>query len=412
MALKKPDVLVFISPHGIFLRNSLGYVGSRSLRGSFSAFGAPEVFFEVNNDLKIARAIADEARNVGVDVVEIEPQVLKIYQNSELDHGIMVPLYYLKKAGLDAGLVAYGISLLPFEKLFLFGKALRRAVENDTRRIALIASGDLSHRLIPGAPAGFDPHGKVFDEKVRDALERFDVEQILNLPEDLIERAGECGLRPIIMLLGALHSCNVKGHIYSYEGPFGVGYLVAGFRILGSHNENLSNNFEESPFVQLARQSLEHYLRTGQVMAVPEPLPADMDGRAGVFVSIKKHGRLRGCIGTIEPYRKNIAEEIIYNAISAGVDDPRFMPVELEELPQLKISVDVLTQPEPVESEKDLDPKRYGVIVSSGRRKGLLLPDLEGIDTVEEQIRIARQKAGIHPDEPVKLERFEVIRYE
>jgi AmmeMemoRadiSam system protein A len=127
---------------------------------------------------------------------------------------------------------------------------------------------------------------------------------------------------------------------------------------------------------------------------------------------LKKHGELRGCIGTIEPVRRNLAEEIINNAVSAGAEDPRFRPLQLEELPDLTISVDVLAPPEPIDSEDDLDPRRYGVIVSSRGRVGLLLPNLGGIDTVAEQVGIARQKAGLLPDEPVRLARFEVTRHE
>lgn len=164
--------------------------------------------------------------------------------------------------------------------------------------------------------------------------------------------------------------------------------------------------------LQLARASLEHYLRTRTLLPVPDPVPAGMEGRAGAFVSLKRQGELRGCIGTIEPVRRNLAEEIIYNAVSAGVEDPRFWPVQLEELPGLSISVDVLAPAEAVESEEELDPKRYGVIVSGRDRVGLLLPNLEGIDTAARQVGIARQKAGLRPDEPVRLARFEVIRYE
>jgi AmmeMemoRadiSam system protein A len=137
-----------------------------------------------------------------------------------------------------------------------------------------------------------------------------------------------------------------------------------------------------------------------------------MDGRAGVFVSLKKNGQLRGCIGTFEPCQENIASEIIHNAVAAGVNDPRFWPVELDEIPELDFSVDVLTPPEPVRSRDELDPKRYGVIVNNGRRTGLLLPDLDGVDTVDEQLSIACQKAGIAPDEPIHIFRFEVNRYD
>ena len=147
-------------------------------------------------------------------------------------------------------------------------------------------------------------------------------------------------------------------------------------------------------------------------MEVPEGLPEEMlKNRAGTFVSLKEGGRLRGCIGTIQGVQTCIAREIIENAISAGVHDPRFPPVMEEELGNLTYSVDVLEEPEEIDSPKFLDVKRYGVIVSKGFRRGLLLPNLEGVDTVEEQIAIARQKAGIREDEEVKLERFEVVRH-
>ena len=147
-------------------------------------------------------------------------------------------------------------------------------------------------------------------------------------------------------------------------------------------------------------------------MEVPEGLPEALTKtRAGAFVSIHKQGRLRGCIGTIAPTRSSLAEEIIHNAVSAATRDPRFDPIRPEELKWLEISVDVLGEPEPIDSVAELDVKRYGVIVTNGGRRGLLLPDLEGVDTPEQQVEIARRKAGIGPDEAVLLERFEVVRH-
>lgn len=168
---------------------------------------------------------------------------------------------------------------------------------------------------------------------------------------------------------------------------------------------------EPHPLVRLAEETIRNYIQEGRVISPPEEVTPEMRKRAGVFVSLKKRGQLRGCIGTIEPMEENVAEEIIRNAIAAATRDPRFPPVRREELNDLDISVDVLTTPEPVKGLKDLDPKRYGVIVECGWRRGLLLPDLEGVDTVEYQIEICRQKAGIGPQEPVQLFRFEVIRY-
>ncbi|TFG91882.1 MAG: AmmeMemoRadiSam system protein A [Candidatus Atribacteria bacterium] len=169
---------------------------------------------------------------------------------------------------------------------------------------------------------------------------------------------------------------------------------------------------EESAYVKLARETIDNYIKHGKIITLPLDLPKEMiNQKAGVFVSLKKYGELRGCIGTFMPTQKNIAQEIIKNAISAAVEDPRFSPVNVSELEDLTISVDVLSNPEEVKDISQLDPKKYGVIVSSGYKKGLLLPDLEGVDTAEEQLNIARCKAGIYPDEKVKLYRFEVKRF-
>jgi AmmeMemoRadiSam system protein A len=168
----------------------------------------------------------------------------------------------------------------------------------------------------------------------------------------------------------------------------------------------------EDPYVRLARKTLETYVAEKRLIEIPNDLPGEMlNNKAGVFVSIKKDGQLRGCIGTISPTTKNIAEEIMQNAISSGTRDPRFDPVEAGELDSLVYSVDVLKEPEPVNSMDELDVVRYGVIVRSGRRSGLLLPNLEGVDTPREQVSIALKKAGISPDSDFDMERFEVIRH-
>jgi MEMO1 family protein len=166
------------------------------------------------------------------------------------------------------------------------------------------------------------------------------------------------------------------------------------------------------PLVSLAKDTVELYIREGKVLPRPDSdLVPEMKERAGVFVCLKIRGMLRGCIGTFEPQEPDVAAEVIRNAVSAATCDPRFPCVRQDELDRIEYSVDVLTAPEQVNSQADLDPRRYGVIVQAGRRRGLLLPDLEGVDTVEEQVGIAMQKAGIMPGTPVTLSRFEVRRY-
>ena len=175
--------------------------------------------------------------------------------------------------------------------------------------------------------------------------------------------------------------------------------------------EQTATSEKMSPLVDLAHKAVEEYVKHGEVLVAPKNLTTEMKRKAGVFVSIHERGELRGCIGTFEPCYPNVAEEIIHNAILAASEDPRFPPIERQELEFLDISVDVLTPPERVKSEKELNPKKYGVIVGCGYRRGLLLPDLEGVETAQEQINICRMKGGISPQEEVDLYRFEVKRY-
>jgi len=229
-----------------------------------------------------------------------------------------------------------------------------------------------------------------------------------------------------MVMAGFLDGYKVESEVFSYEGPFGVGYCTAKLDIKGEDSdkdmlkilkererkkiEELRKN--ESPYVRLARMSLEHYIKTGKYIDVPPDTPEELlKARRGVFVSLKKNGMLRGCIGTIEPVTENVAHEIIRNAVAAGTEDPRFDEVTEDELDSIVYSVDVLYEPEKVNSKDELDVEKYGVIVSCGFRRGLLLPNLEGVDTVDEQISIALRKANISPYEDYTIERFRVDRY-
>ena len=170
-------------------------------------------------------------------------------------------------------------------------------------------------------------------------------------------------------------------------------------------NENMH------PVVALARETVEMYVRDKEIPH-PRKLTPEMEEKAGVFVSLHKHGHLRGCIGTFQPTRRNVAEEIIYNAISSSTRDYRFPPVTSEELPEITYKVDILTKPQLIKDESELDPQKYGVLVEYGNKRGILLPDLEGVDTSAQQIEIASAKGGILPEDPVKVYRFEVRRFE
>lgn len=427
LAQARPETLVIISPHGPLRPEAMGVSVAPSSEGDLASFSAPDVKVHFDNDLDLVAALEQEAVARHVPLARIG----SVRGHYRLDHGVVVPMSYLGPAVPDARLVPLTFSLVPNTTHYSFGQAIQAAARRIGRRVAVIASGDLSHRLIRGAPAGFDPLGKVLDKTIMDAVAAGDPLPLINIDQQLVERGGECGLRSIIILLGALDGLDFTPRVLSYEGPFGVGYMVAVTEIArdggeaeaDSEGEGVSLSFmagrtespvpqqPQHPLVELAKRAVEAYVRERRHVDVPDVLSEDMVGKAGVFVCLKKGPHLRGCIGTFEPTRESIAEETIHNAISSATQDPRFPRVSPDELPFLTYTVDVLTAPESVGSMADLDPKRYGVIVESGYRRGLLLPDLEGVDTVEKQVDIARLKAGIRPHEPLKLYRFEVKRY-
>ncbi|NLY76747.1 MAG: AmmeMemoRadiSam system protein A [Tissierellia bacterium] len=404
---KEPTTIIIITPHGPLFRDAISISVDEELRGDFGDFGNRGLGFTFKNNVALVRNIIDKSIENDILIARIDKTMAKSYHVSHrLDHGTLVPLYFVNQEYSNYKLVHITYGLLPPEDLFKFGKIIQKAVLESDEKAVFIASGDLSHRLSKEGTYSYSPQGLVFDEKIVDLLESAEFDKIVSFDLALAEEAGQCALRSLMVLAGFLDGHKLEGEVLSYEGPFGVGYCNAKFKVV-------EKDEKENPYVALARKSLEHYVRYGKKLEIPKDLGEEfLNNRAGVFVSIEKKGMLRGCIGTIKPVRSNLAEEIIENAISAGTEDPRFRPVSKEELAELDYSVDVLQEPEPVSSIEELDPKRYGVIVSKGFRRGLLLPNLDGVNTVEDQIRIALMKAGISEDEDYKLERFEVTRHQ
>ncbi len=314
------------------------------------------------------------------------------------EHSIEVQLPFLQylKPGIKFVPIIFSYARVDVYKEI--GVGIANAIIKLNRDALIVTSSDMNH---------YEPQD-VTRHKDNEAIEA-----VLELNEDeLIKRVRDfnitmCGYAPAVGLICAAKKLGAKGaELVKYmtsgdtTGDYSsvVGY--AGVIIKGM-----------SPLVKLAKETVENYIREGETPEPPKELTPEMKERAGVFVSIHKLGALRGCIGTFEPTTDSVAEEIIGNAISSATRDPRFPPISANELKDLDYSVDVLTTPEPIDNQDELDPKKYGVIVQAGWQRGLLLPDLEGVDTVEQQIDICRQKAGISPSEPVKLYRFEVKRY-
>jgi len=391
----KPETIVVVSPHCVMYEDYIHISPGEKANGDFGQFGAGQVTIEAEYDTQFVEELCHTA-----DKNQLMAGTLG-EQGKDLDHGTMVPLYFINQVYQDYRLVRIGLSGLPLEEHYALGKCIRTVSDKLNRRTVFIASGDLSHRLKEYEPYGYQKEGPAYDERIMEVMGNGDFQKLFTFEKEFREKAAECGHLSFVVLAGAFDKTDVKAKRLSYEGPFGVGYGICTFYPV-----------KQDVYVGLARESLETYVKKGKIMDIPEDLPAELTDRcAGTFVSLKKDGRLRGCIGTITATKDSIAEEIIHNAVSAGMYDPRFYPVAEEELKELIYSVDVLGNAEEISSKEDLDVKKYGVIVSKGQRKGLLLPNLEGIDTVEEQIAIAREKAGIGKEEHVKLQRFEVIRH-
>ena len=420
IAALKPDTIVISSPHATMYSDYFHISPGLEASGSFAQFRAPEVSFREEYDTELVAALckAADKRQFPAGVVG--------ERDAELDHGTMVPLWFIRQYYNEFKLVRVGLSGLPLTDHYLLGQLIREAVDEAGKRVVFVASGDLSHKLQPHGPYGFAPEGPQYDARIMDVCGRADFGELLDFDEAFCERAAECGHRSFTIMAGVWDGTAVRASVLSHEDVTGVGYGICTFypegpdgdrHFLDQHMQRLAGELSarksgEDAWVSLARESLEAYVIRRETIDVPQGLPAELlERRTGAFVSLHEHGQLRGCIGTIAPTTDCLAREIIQNAVSACSRDPRFMPVRREELPWLEISVDVLGEAEDISSMDQLDVKRYGVIVSRGGRRGLLLPDLDGVDTVEQQVSIARQKAGIAPNEKVSLQRFEVVRH-
>ena len=420
IAALKPDTIIITSPHALMYADYFHISPGDGSSGSFSQFCAPQVRFSESYDSELVKRICVLAER------ENFPAGTLGEKSPRLDHGTMVPLWFIRKKYASGKIVRIGLSGLPLSDHYRLGELIRDAVEDLGRNAVLIASGDLSHKLQPYGPYGFAPEGPDYDRRIIDVSRRAAFGELLEFDESFCEKAAECGHRSFVIMAGAFDGLGVESAVLSHQDVTGVGYGICSFypketddtrhflqQYLARQEEECRRKAEQSDaYVKLARAALESWVLYRKRLACPSALPEEMLAkRAGTFVSVHKDGQLRGCIGTIAATQDSIAEEIIENAISASSRDPRFSPITAAELSHLEISVDVLGETEEIASPKELDVKRYGVIVTHGRKRGLLLPNLDGVDSVEDQLRIARRKAGIRESESVKLERFEVVRH-
>lgn len=417
----QPDVIILASPHTTLYADYFHISPGTQAKGDLTRFGVPDISLSVEYDTHLATRLEKAAREWALPAGMIGDQDVR------LDHGALVPLWVLRQAGVQCKVLRIGLSGLSALAHYQVGQCIAATVQALDRRAVFIASGDLSHKLSQDSPYGFTTEGKKFDQQIIAALENADFGALLTVSPALAESAAECGMRAMQMMAGVLDRKAVKPYLLSYEAPHGIGYVVAAFSVRGddasrafgdaqikAHREALiKTKANEDALVRLARASLETFVRTGKRIGVPAGTPPELlHVRSGVFVTLKKDGLLRGCIGTTEPVAESIAAEAMRNAIAAATNDPRYDPVHEDELDELTYTVDVLTSPERIHSEASLDPARYGVIVQNGARRGLLLPNMDGVDSPARQIELARHKAGVNPKEAVRLYRFEVTRHQ
>lgn len=401
-----PETIVIISPHSVMYQDYFHISPGKRAVGSLASFRAPDVTFDEEYDEELREEIVRYCDDMGLPCGTLGER------DPELDHGTMVPLWFIRNSYKGGKIVRLGLSGLPLKDHYALGGVIGKAIDSTGRRTVIVASGDLSHKLKENGPYGLAPEGAEYDERIMDVMSRSAFDELLLFDEVFLDRAAECGHRSFVIMAGAWQGSKVISRAYSHEDQTGVGYGICSFYP------------ESGPdiYVRLATLSIEKYIRTGKRLALPDDLISLLEGnslpleltssRAGAFVSIHKNGDLRGCIGTISPLAPSLMQEIADNAVSASTRDPRFPSVRENELSSLEINVDVLKEPEDIDSLDKLDVKRYGVIVSTpDGRRGLLLPDLEGVDTVEDQVMTAMQKGGIKAHEKFYLQRFEVVRH-
>ncbi len=452
----RPETIVISSPHSVLYSDYFHISPGTGAKGSFAQFGAPHVRFDVEYDTEFVNLLTGYAAKTGF------PAGCLGEKSKELDHGTMVPLWFIEKEYTDFKLVRTGLSGFDLLKHYEYGQMIKKVADELGKRVVFVASGDLSHKLQSYGPYGFAPEGPEYDKKIMETMGSGNFGELFDYSETFCDKAAECGHRSFVIMAGALDGQSLEIEKLSHEDVTGVGYGICTFipindgkvqnsnaasetddkeTVRETESSNKSGNmckaeFGESgrhflaerlriegkklkekreasdAYVKLASESAEFFVKNGVMMKVPDWVPDELrKNRAGAFVSIHKFGRLRGCVGTFLPVTGSLAEEIVRNAVSAVSEDNRFDPVEEEELPWLDINVDVLSEPEQISSEDQLDVKKYGVIVECGRRRGLLLPDLDGVDTVEQQISIAMRKGGIAPGSNINLYRFEVKRH-
>ncbi len=428
-----PETVFIITPYAASYIDYIHLSPGNAASGSFAELGNDELSYEVLYDSELVERICTEVGREGISAGTqgtVDPS---------LDEGFLIPLHFIQESFAEKEyfaplFVRCSISGLSPAEHYRFGEIVARVAQEMHRRVAIVASTNLSCRISPESPYGYSPAGPLYDSMVCGALSSTEFLPLLTAEQSLREDAAEYGLAALQILAGTLDETRVSSDLISYEGPFGVGYAVASFFPTEDIGTDPSRDFltafeawskqsrerrrsNEDAYVSLARSALETYVLTGEQLDLSRDVSEDLPGEllqssTGVFVTIRQAGNLRGCIGTIMPHSATLASEICANVIAAGNSDPRFPSITADELDDLIYEVAVLHEPETCTLE-DLNPTLYGVVVNTpDGRRGIMLPGMEGISSVDEQVMAAALKGGIALGrDEVYYQRFKVTRH-
>ena len=404
---QKPDTVVMMTPHNISFSDGSAVLIDTELQGDMGAFGHPELSMTFSVENSMIRHIVKKASRFA-HIHSLDRDEAAYYKKSlEIDWGSFVPLYYLQQAGFDGKIILISPDYTKREKDYALGGIVTSVAKKSRHRVALIASGDLSHKLTPDAPHGYTPEGEKYDAIAMKSLETRDPLLLDALSTPYVSDIDTCGLPSLYFLLGALGNSPAELAVLSHEGPFGVGYGVA---LYLPKEEAAEKKTATDPYVKLAKEAIEKYVKTGRFLRIPKDLPPELEKPGAVLITLREYGATRGYAYALRPQFHNLAEEIIHMAKAAATESHQYMPVQVDELDNLDISVETIESLEPISSIEELDPSRYAFVVEGHYQShpaAIIIPAHRvEYDTPQKQWDDAKKRAPFFQENEVKLYRM------
>jgi aromatic ring-opening dioxygenase LigB subunit/AMMECR1 domain-containing protein len=401
----KPDLVVLIDPHGPTFKQAIGICCAPVIRGDLAAFGRPDVTLELQTDLQLSQLLLGLSKEAGIPLT-----VPDRYVRQPLSHGVIVPWQFLTAAGLGRlPVVLVHPSGQPLARHYEFGQVVGYAAQRTGRRVAVLASAELSHRHGDDAEAA-----AAYDRQVVEAFNGRHWVALVEQDPVALEAAGACGLGALAMLAGMFRPEAVESQPCHYEVDDGVGRMVGELSVIRHPEPEVETERparDVPTLADLAREAIYCHVAKQETVRATGKLAETWGHRqAGVFVTLYRDGKIRNSLGSVFPLQTNVCDEVVRTAIAVAFQDPSHPAVDPQELPRITLSVQVVLPPEPIQRLDEVDPKQYGLIAYTGYRLGVLLPGVDGIEAAEDQVRQVMAKAGVGAGEPLWLLRFRVER--